>query len=80
MHNASMPNVLIRDLPEHVHRELSLRASARGQSLQQFLTGELMRLAATPTLESVFTRISERATGKVGLEQAVEDLAAGRGE
>ena len=80
MHNASMPNVLIRDLPDSVHRELTLRASARGQSLQQFLTGELTRLAATPTLETVFNRISARSSGKVGLEQAVDDLASGRAE
>lgn len=80
MHNASMANVLIRDLPESVHRELTLRASERGQSLQQFLTGELVRLAETPTLESVFNRISARTTGKVGLQQAVDDLTAGRAD
>lgn len=75
-----MANVLIRDLPESVHRELTLRASERGQSLQQFLTGELVRLAETPTLESLFARISARTTGKVGLDQAVDDLAAGRAD
>ncbi len=78
MHNASMPNVLIRDLPESVHRELAERASERGQSLQQFLTAELTRLAATPTLESLFTRISHRASGRIGLQQAVDDLSIGR--
>ena len=42
-----MANVLIRDLPESVHRELTLRASERGQSLQQFLTAWQAVLHAT---------------------------------
>jgi len=70
-----MPNVLIRDLPEDAHRELLRRAQARGQSLQQYLAGELIRLAASPTLEDVLGRIDARRGGRVGLAQAVADLA-----
>jgi hypothetical protein len=69
-----MKNVLIRDLPDETHQELLRRAQERGQSLQQFLTVELTRLAASPTLEEVLRRIETRRGGRVGLGQAVADL------
>jgi hypothetical protein len=78
MHNESMPNVLVRDLPAEIHAELMKRAQAKGQSLQQYLAGELTRLAAMPTLETVFARIEKRSGGRVGLDQAVHDLSADR--
>ena len=70
-----MPNVLIRDLPEETHRELQRRAAERGQSLQQYLAADLARLAASPTLDDVLRRIGTRDGGRVGLAQAVADLA-----
>ena len=78
LHNVSMPNVLIRDVPENVHARLQARAEEHGQSLQQYLTGELRRLAERPSMEEVLARISTRHGGRVGLEQAVQDLAAER--
>ena len=74
-----MPNVLVRDLPDEVHAELQRRAEARGQSLQQYLAGELRRLAERPTLEEVLERISHRRGGRVGFQQAVADIADVRG-
>lgn len=79
MHTVSMPNVLIRDLPEEVHAELQRRAEARGQSLQQYLVAELTHLTGTPPLDEVLDRVSGRRGGRVGLTQAVEDLDAERG-
>lgn len=73
-----MPNVLVRDLPENVHAELLRRADAAAQSLQQYLTTELTRLAATPTMTDVLERIATRSGGTVGLRTAVEDLAEDR--
>ena len=78
MHTVSMPNVLVRDLPDEVHAELQRRAEARGQSLQQYLAAELTRLTTTPPLDEVLTRITKRRDGRVGLRQAVEDLDAER--
>lgn len=69
-----MPNVLVRDLPATVHAALQRRAERRGQSLQQYLAGELKRLAEKPSVEEVLDRIERRRGGRVGLEQAVEDL------
>lgn len=73
-----MPNILVRDLPDDVHRALQHRAEHRGQSLQQYLSSELIRLAARPTADELFERVAKRRGGKVGLAQAVADLDAER--
>jgi antitoxin FitA len=73
-----MSNVLVRGIPEDVHAALQRRAERRGQSLQQYLSGELRRLADRPSLEEVLDRIDRRQGGRVGLAQAAEDLAEDR--
>jgi plasmid stability protein len=67
-------NVLVRDLPDDVHAALQRRAERRGQSLQQYLAGELRRLAEQPTVDEVLERIEQRRGGAVGLAQAAKDL------
>ncbi len=74
-----MPNVLIRDVPEEVHRALQQRAQGRGQSLQAYLVAELRRLSERPSLDEVLDRITERKGGRIGLQQAVGDLSEERG-
>lgn len=69
-----MPNVLIRDLPAEVHANLQRRAEEAGQSLQQYLTAELSRVAQTPTISEVIARIAERSGGRVGFQTALDDL------
>lgn len=78
LHNVSMPNLLVRDLPDDVHAALQRRAERRGQSLQQFLTSELRRLAERPSVDEVLERIERRTGGQVGLRQAAEDLGEER--
>lgn len=78
LHNASMSNVLVRDLPDEVHERLAQKARASGQSLQQYLSDQLTRLASTPTMDEVLDRIATRTGGSVGFEQAANDLAAER--
>lgn len=78
MHNACMPNVVVRELAEDVHAELVRRAEAAGQSLQQYLSAELTRIASTPTMPEVLARVARRRGGRVGLDQAVADLDAER--
>lgn len=75
-----MPNVLVRDLPDEVHAILQQRAERRGQSLQQYLTTELTRLAARPSVDEVLDRIDKRRGGRVGLAQAAQDVAEERSE
>jgi plasmid stability protein len=73
-----MPNVLVRDVPEAVHAALQHRAERRGQSLQQYLAGELRRLAERPSIDEVLARIELRDGGSVGFAQAAEDLSEAR--
>jgi plasmid stability protein len=73
-----MANLLVRDLPDDVHAALSSRAKREGQSLQQYLTRQLTRLALQPSLDDVLDQIAQRDGGTVGFSQAVEDLAAER--
>lgn len=70
-----MANVLIRDVPDDIHRTLRGRAEREGKSLQQYLYGELVRIAERPTMNEVLERIEARSGGVVGLAQAVDDLA-----
>jgi antitoxin FitA len=67
-------NVLVRDIPDDVHAELQRRAERRGQSLQQYLAGELRRLAEQPTIDELLDQVERRRGGSVGLAQAAEDL------
>jgi antitoxin FitA len=73
-----MPNILVRDIPDDVHAGLQRRADQRGQSLQQYLAGELRRLVERPSLDEVLDRIERHRGGRVGLHQAVEDIAGER--
>ena len=75
-----MPNLLVRDVPDDVHAALQRRAERRGQSLQQFLTSELRRLAERPSVDEVLDRIEQRSGGRVGLRQAAEDLGEERSQ
>ena len=79
--NESMPNVLIRDLPPHVHLNLKRQALAQGKSLQQYLIDELTALATTPTMEEIFQRIDRDADSSgFTLEEAVQAIEEGREE
>ncbi len=73
-----MPNILVRGLPDEVHAALQHKAEQRGQSLQQYLAAELARLAERPSVEELFARTARRRSGRVGLQQAVDDLASDR--
>lgn len=73
-HNVSMPNVLIRDVPDEVHAALQRKAERRHQSLQQYLATELRDLAAHRQISDVLEEIDTHHGGRVGLSQAADDL------
>lgn len=69
-----MPNVLVRDLPDHVHAALLRNAERRHQSLQQYLAAELSHLAEHRPVSEILDDLEMRRGGRVGFRQAVEDL------
>ena len=52
--------VQIRNVPDTLHRKLKVRAAASGQTLSDYLLGEMERLAARPTREQMLARIHGR--------------------
>lgn len=50
----------VRNIPERLHRELSKRAKARGQTLTEYVQRLLEREVARPPAEDVFDRIDRR--------------------
>jgi plasmid stability protein len=61
MQNASMSiQITIRNVPKEVRDELASRAALRHQSMQEYLRGELERIATRPTIESWLKTVRER--------------------
>ena len=61
MHNASMAiQITIRNVPEEVRDELASRAALRHQSMQEYLRGELERIASRPAVETWLETVRER--------------------
>lgn len=61
MHYDCMPvHITIRNVPESVRDELASRAASQGRSMQEYLRGELERLAARPTVESWLAEVRRR--------------------
>jgi plasmid stability protein len=52
--------ITIRDVPEAVRDELRSRAALAGKSMQEFLRGELERLASRPPVERWLQAVGER--------------------
>lgn len=56
----AMASIQIRNVPPTLHRELKRRAAKRGVSLQEYLLGEIVEIAETPTVEEVIERMRRR--------------------
>jgi len=69
-----MANVQIREVPNDVHNELVRRAEAAGQSLQQYLSAQLVSIVSTPTVDDLLERIESRAKGQLTKAQAIAAL------
>ena len=55
--------IQIRNVPDDVHRTLRARAAAAGQSLSDYLLGELTRVAERPPVADVLARAEARHGG-----------------
>ena len=60
-HNAVMPvQITIRNVPEEVRDELAALAANKRQSMQEFLRGELERIASRPSIDAWLQGVRER--------------------
>lgn len=73
-----MPHVQVRDVPDEVHETLVRRAERAGQSLQQYLAGQLAAIAATPTVDEVLDRVEARPKGRLTPKDAIDSIHAER--
>jgi plasmid stability protein len=55
-----MSTLQVRNVPDDVRQTLKVRAAATGQSLSEYVLGELSRLASQPTLEELGARVRHR--------------------
>lgn len=69
--------IQIRNVPEDVSRRLKARAAASGQSLSEYLLGEVTVLADRPTLKELTDRVAGRSVLTLDAAAAVR---AGRDE
>jgi plasmid stability protein len=63
--------IQVRNVPARLHRELTRRARASGQSLTEYVKRILEREAARPLPQELFDRIARRSRVDIG-EQAAE--------
>lgn len=69
--------IQIRNVPDRLHRTLTVRAAQEGLSLSDYLLRELRRVAERPTLDELRERIAAREP--VDLEEsAAEAIRAER--
>ena len=54
-----MATVQIKHIPDDVHQTLRRRAAEKGQSLQEYLLGQLTEQARQPTVEELFARLAD---------------------
>jgi antitoxin FitA len=64
--------VQVKGVPEGVHRILKARAALRGQTLSDYLRGEMERLAARPSPEELSALLDRDAPETLGDSAAPE--------
>ena len=77
-HNDGMTvQITIRGVPDEVRDELAARAALRGQSMQEYLRGELERIATKPSVEVWLERVQERKAA-YGTQVTANDIVEAR--
>ena len=69
--------ITIRNVPDDVRDELAAKAAERRQSMQEYLRGELERLAATPSVATLLAEIRRRKEA-AGTRVTTEEILAAR--
>ena len=66
----------VRHVPPDVHAILRKRAAAEGKSLQEYLLALLVSHARRPTLAEALDRAGSHSGGRIGLQEAVDEVRA----
>lgn len=68
--------ITIRNVPEEVRNELAARAAQQRQSMQEYLRGELERIASRPSVAAWLRSARERRTASQNRVQPSEIVRA----
>jgi len=55
-------NIQIRNVPEHVHREIKARSARAGMTLSEFLLQEIEKILERPSRSEILARLATRPT------------------
>lgn len=75
-HNACMPSITVRDVPEETRKKLAARAARSGQSMQEYLRRLLVDTAQEVDIDEVIAEARERVVRLKTRMPAREILAA----
>ncbi|MPQ99704.1 hypothetical protein GB931_17610 [Modestobacter sp. I12A-02628] len=70
-------SMTIRDVPDETRDELAARAARAGQSLQEYVRGQLTALAARPSPDAFWARVDEQVRA-AGTSLPAADIVAAR--
>ncbi len=68
--------ITIRGVPEEVRDALATKAALKRQSMQEFLSGELERIAAKPSVDTLLQEVRRRKEAAGTRIPSTEILAA----
>ena len=66
--------IQVRNVPDHVHRTLKMRAAAAGMSLSDYVKQDLEASASQPTLEEIDARVAARGRSAVRAATVISAL------
>lgn len=69
--------IIVRDVPDEVRDTLAARATRQGQSLQEYLRGMLVEIAARPAVDDIVARARARVR-VTGARVDAESILAAR--
>lgn len=72
--------ITVRNVPDAVRDELAARAARSGRSLQEYLSGELRRLATTPSAAEAIARarLAAESFPEFEMDEIVQAVHDGR--
>jgi plasmid stability protein len=71
--------IQIRDVPDDVHAVLRARAAAAGMSMSEYLRGELVTMAVTPTVDEWLDRVAAQPPSGISTQEIVDTIREMRG-
>lgn len=72
-----MASITVRDVPDETRNELAARARRGGQSMQEYLREQLVRLAERPDAELFWEQV-RRNKGRLGTRLSVDQILDAR--